>query len=118
MEEMPSSEDADDDVIVLRGYQDDNFSQHMLQYFTNGAVAAEDKKLPANIDEENVCRICLGEEEDVQTNPLFSPCACAGSMGLIHLDCLKEWLRGKKIQRLGQVVSTYFWKNLECELCK
>ena len=39
-------------------------------------------------------------------------------MGLIHLDCLKEWLKGKKIQRQGEIVSTYFWKNLECELCK
>ena len=51
-------------------------------------------------------------------NPLLSPCKCTGSMGLIHIECLKEWLKGKKIQRLGEAVSTYFWKNLECELCK
>jgi len=69
-------------------------------------------------DLENVCRICLGEEDEPATNPLFSPCMCAGSMGLIHLECLKEWLKGKKVQRQGEVVSTYFWKNLECELCK
>jgi E3 ubiquitin-protein ligase DOA10 len=46
---------------------------------------------------ENVCRICLGEEENQIDNPLIAPCKCAGSMGLIHLDCLKEWLKGKKI---------------------
>ena len=39
-------------------------------------------------------------------------------MGLIHLDCLKEWLKAKKVQRQGEIVSTFFWKNLECELCK
>ena len=69
-------------------------------------------------DSDNVCRICLGEEEDGHNDPLFSPCICAGSMGLIHLTCLKEWLKSKKIQRKGEVVSTFFWKNLECELCK
>lgn len=31
-------------------------------------------------------------------------------MGLIHLDCLKEWLRQRKISRQGELVSTYFWK--------
>lgn len=71
-----------------------------------------------NEDLEGVCRICLGEEDDALANPLFSPCKCAGSMGLIHLECLKEWLKSKKIQRRGEIVSTYFWKNLECELCK
>jgi E3 ubiquitin-protein ligase DOA10 len=77
-------------------------------------------KAAVNINEdlEGVCRICLGEEEDALSNPLFSPCKCAGSMGLIHLECLKEWLKSKKIQRRGEIVSTYFWKNLECELCK
>jgi E3 ubiquitin-protein ligase DOA10 len=54
---------------------------------------------PVDDDHEVVCRICLGEEDDPATNPLFSPCMCAGSMGLIHLQCLKEWLRLRKIQR-------------------
>jgi hypothetical protein len=33
--------------------------------------------------ESPVCRICLGEEEET-TNPLISPCKCAGSMRFIH----------------------------------
>lgn len=68
--------------------------------------------------DEMVCRICLGEDDEPNSNPLFSPCTCAGTMGLIHLNCLKEWIKNKKIQRLGETVSTFFWKNLECELCK
>jgi hypothetical protein len=95
----------------------------MLKYFEKPQSPTENKKqneMPGggNQDLEGVCRICLGEEEDNNKNPLFSPCSCAGSMGLIHLDCLKEWLKIKKIQRQGEVVSTFFWKNLECELCK
>jgi hypothetical protein len=76
-------------------------------------------KNAVNIEDlEGVCRICLGEEDEPVNNPLFSPCKCSGSMGLIHLQCLKEWLKSKKIQRIGEIVSTFFWKNLECELCK
>lgn len=85
----------------------------MMQYFSGN-----EKKQPNDVDLEGVCRICLGEEEEPDSNPLFSPCKCAGSMGLIHLECLREWLKSKKIQRRGEIVSTYFWKNLECELCK
>lgn len=66
-----------------------------LQYFDKNN---ENKKPIINdADLEGVCRICLGEEDDALNNPLFSPCKCAGSMGLIHLECLKEWLKSKKI---------------------
>ena len=33
--------------------------------------------------EEIVCRICLGDDNEVD-NPLFSPCKCSGSMRYIH----------------------------------
>lgn len=39
-------------------------------------------------------------------------------MGLIHLDCLRTWFAGKRVTKITQLVSTYFWKHLECELCK
>ena len=69
----------------------------MLNYFSiNDKEPGLNNNKPQE-DIEGVCRICLGEEDDAASNPLFSPCMCAGSMGLIHLDCLKEWLRSKKI---------------------
>jgi E3 ubiquitin-protein ligase DOA10 len=67
----------------------------MMQYFEKNEIP--DKKMPHDIDLEGCCRICLGEEDDALLNPLFSPCKCAGSMGLIHLECLREWLKSKKI---------------------
>lgn len=63
-----------------------------------------------------VCRICLSEEEP--DNPLICPCKCSGSMGQIHVTCLKEWLNSKRLVYEGEKVTSYFWKALECELCK
>lgn len=66
-----------------------------------------------------VCRICLSEEgDDPKTNPLFSPCKCAGTMKYIHLECLQEWLNSRMITKETPCTTTYYWKNLECELCK
>lgn len=39
-------------------------------------------------------------------------------MGAIHISCLKEWLNGKRLVYHGDKVTSYFWKALECELCK
>jgi hypothetical protein len=66
--------------------------------------------------EGKVCRICLGEENK-GVDPLISPCKCAGTMSHIHLECLREWLNSKKTMKEGPSVTTYCWKNLQCELC-
>lgn len=39
-------------------------------------------------------------------------------MKFIHVECLKEWLEGKKHMKETPVVNSYIWKNLECEICK
>ncbi len=39
-------------------------------------------------------------------------------MKFIHTSCLKEWLNGKKLVYNGDRVRSFFWKALECELCK
>lgn len=53
-----------------------------------------------------------------ELNPFIQPCKCAGSMGYIHQLCLKEWLNSKRNIYDGDKVMSYFWKALECELCK
>ena len=54
-------------------------------------------------DSELECRVCRGGP-DLPSRPLFSPCLCSGSIGLVHQDCLEAWLKhsGKE----------------SCELCK
>lgn len=39
-------------------------------------------------------------------------------MRLIHHECLKAWFKKKRIIKVWGFVTTYFWSQLECELCK
>ena len=57
-------------------------------------------------------------DENVDENPLISPCKCNGSMKFIHIECLREWLNSKSSFKENNSVKTYCWKALECELCK
>ncbi|GAP89800.1 putative E3 ubiquitin-protein ligase MARCH6 [Rosellinia necatrix] len=50
----------------------------------------------------DTCRICRGEATD--TEPLFFPCKCSGSIKYVHQDCLMEWLSHSQ--------------KKHCELCK
>jgi hypothetical protein len=71
-----------------------------------------------------VCRICLDYDNMVTDvnddgfNPMISPCNCSGTMGGIHLKCLREWLERNKCMKAvkGHVIIKY--KKVHCELCK
>ena len=39
-------------------------------------------------------------------------------MRYIHAQCLREWLNSKRLVYNGERVKSFFWKALECELCK
>lgn len=66
---------------------------------------------------DQACRICCCEEGE-DDNPLISPCKCTGSMKVIHLLCLKKWLECKVSCRNLGAVSSYYWNDFICELCK
>ena len=53
-------------------------------------------------DTELECRVCRSGP-DIPLRPLYSPCLCSGSIGLVHQDCLETWL-------------THSRKD-KCELC-
>ena len=59
------------------------------------------------------CRICMADEF-TDEDPLISPCACAGSLKAVHLRCLQRWVESRKIQGDG----TFYWKSIDCEICK
>jgi len=81
------------------------------------ATAAEQPP-PTAKKEEKQCRICLGEDND-PTNPLIeSPCACIGSVKLMHINCLKHWLQSKVTEKRTDFSISYSWKQFECEVCK
>ena len=42
-------------------------------------------------DEQSICRICLGPEEDHIADRLFRPCLCRGTAQYVHVQCLNKW---------------------------
>mmetsp|Transcript_34470 Transcript_34470/g.60498 ORF Transcript_34470/g.60498 Transcript_34470/m.60498 type:complete len:420 (-) Transcript_34470:871-2130(-) len=65
----------------------------------------------------SACRICLSERTTL-ANPLASLCKCAGTMKFIHIECLKHWLKSKVVVKQDGATSSFYWKTLQCELCK
>ena len=63
------------------------------------------------------CRFCWGTESSVD-NPCIVPCNCTGTVGFIHYMCLRNWLSLKMQSKETEQITTLFWKNFECELCK
>lgn len=64
-----------------------------------------------------LCRICLEEDETIES-PFITPCLCSGSCKYIHLNCLRSWTDSKKQIQTEKGVTSYYWDNLECEICK
>jgi hypothetical protein len=52
------------------------------------------------------------ENGEPPVNKLICPCKCAGSMGMIHNSCLKEWVNAKRLSYKGRKLQSYFWKSL------
>lgn len=55
-----------------------------------------------DVSAPDTCRICRGEGSD--SEPLFHPCKCSGSIKFVHQDCLMAWLSHSN--------------KKYCELCK
>lgn len=65
-----------------------------------------------------ICRICLSElEEDIIKNPLISPCLCKGTMSVVHICCLRQWLESRRETRTTESTHSYQWTIIRCELC-
>ncbi|XP_069136844.1 E3 ubiquitin-protein ligase MARCHF1-like [Argopecten irradians] len=68
------------------------------------SVDIADRSLPAPADISDgvmLCRIC---HDDDSEQPLISPCFCSGSMGMLHMACLEQWLGASD--------------TTKCEICK
>ena len=77
--------------------------------------AAEDTRKPSSVSQQ--CRFCWGTESSMD-NPCIVPCNCSCTVGFIHYLCLKNWLCLKMQSKETPQITTLFWRNFECELCK
>lgn len=50
---------------------------------------------PDEDQEDRKCRFCW-QSGAQPTNPLLGSCKCVGSVGFIHLSCLRAWLEIKR----------------------
>lgn len=58
------------------------------------------------------CRICL--ESSSSEEPLISPCACSGTMGHVHGNCLRTWISERPdVHNVCELCKTTY--NLEFE---
>lgn len=62
------------------------------------------------------CRVCL-INLSTNENPIINVCKCQGSVGYIHLDCLKQWLDSKLITKIYAYLIVHSFKDLKCEIC-
>lgn len=82
-------------------------------------AAAEDTKADAGEKDCEVrCRVCLGEDNAAENPIISSPCNCLGSVKYMHVNCLLKWLKSKVTQKKTDIMSSYVWKEFQCDVCK
>ena len=64
------------------------------------------------------CRICLQDDDTPNNRLIESPCLCTGSVNILHINCLKCWLKNKVYEKHTEFGVTYKWKEFECDICK
>ena len=69
-----------------------------------------------NSQEEILCRIWYGKEEDEDENPLIEPCNWSGSMRYIHYLWAKKWIEDQLTVDIDENVKTYWWERVCWEL--
>ncbi|CAI2386840.1 unnamed protein product [Moneuplotes crassus] len=117
-EQLSRSKSIDSNISPYNSIDGESIQENIHEKIAKIRDTEGDKDFN-KIRKEAQCRICLGEEEDeeIEENPLISPCKCTGTLQYIHLDCLKKWLDSKIHTKLTEFTFSYNWKNLVCELC-
>ena len=86
----------------------------------DGYVPSSSNGSDGSISHGPVCRICFeGTPADDPSNPLVSPCHCAGSLRFIHVNCLRRWLDGQlQVKQFDEGGGSYYIRTINCEICK
>ncbi|OWF41329.1 uncharacterized protein LOC110462628 [Mizuhopecten yessoensis] len=92
LESYSEDEDSVAAAQTSRWVQQTRDSQNKSKMSRVISVDIADRSLPAPTDTSDgvvVCRICHDDDSD---HALISPCFCSGSMGMLHMSCLEQWL--------------------------
>ncbi|XP_037937395.1 E3 ubiquitin-protein ligase MARCHF2-like [Teleopsis dalmanni] len=81
-------------ITVLRAFNNDGLSatQSGTSIGTVSTISASKTVVPVDSADDlgNSCRICRWNRSDMEI--VKSPCNCKGSVGYLHLQCLKRWM--------------------------
>lgn len=64
---------------------------------------------PTAVPSGAACKICL-DPPTADAPLLIRPCGCAGSMGSVHLRCLRQWIEARNESGIAE--------SGVCEICK
>lgn len=48
----------------------------------------------------------------------MNPCNCKGSVEYVHIKCLQDWINSKVKKKVNPSATCFYWKKLNCEICK
>ena len=115
-------------IINSRNNYINNINNNNLNYsiiesniLTGRTMSNKEEILQINKkSKKNLCRICYGEDDLENNNPLIQPCKCSGTMKFIHYQCLKKWINTHSFIKIdnNDFCSIFIIKNIQCELCK
>jgi hypothetical protein len=83
-----------------------------------GSVLGEPESEPETEAAVMECRICRGEE-----GILIQACACKGSVGLVHEECIQRWIKRQidmqtlRLERTNRRGETVEFSDVKCEIC-
>ena len=87
----------------VKDFKCDKISMSEQELYAQELKEAQEVKcckdvVEAGSEDQIQCRICWSSEED-STNPLIVACKCKGTVGLIHFQCLKNWVLTQKQEK-------------------
>ena len=86
-------------------------------YESNQNIMVNYQGIKLTNNSKKQCRICL-RSNNTQSNPILNLCKCQGTMGDLHLECLKHWFKNKLTTRIYAYLIVHFYKDLKCEICQ
>lgn len=86
----------------VKDFKCDKIAMSESELYNQELKEAQEVKGVKDLDQKEQdqiqCRICWSSEEDSE-NPLIIACKCRGTVGLIHFQCLKNWVLTQKQEK-------------------
>lgn len=123
IEDVPAEDRTQELFILHKQNSTDHQAELELKKIELLSRILEKEKSIRDLQKQRICRICLGEgmcesNEDDEEKILITPCNCTGSSKFIHVKCLRDWIKTKRVVKENTNTVNYIFKLNKCELCQ